>query len=170
MHWWPNFIIWAITTPVAIWEVIRKLEIFWFWILEINLFKLPNIMLHWPVGIWLVRMTLHKICRGIFFHDHMMHYPLGMLKPRSPLKSTFVTISISIKLTSNKSKKNSRKFHSLKSLKFSTWTTVTAELNLLLLLFIQQIEILENHLTSWSTPKLFKLKLSLELDFHIENE
>ena len=108
-----------------------------------------NITLHLLVGIWLVRMTLHKTCKGTFFHDHMMRCPVDKSMLLWPLKSTFLIEIINFKLTSNETKKNSRKFHFHKSLKFSTWTRATAELSLLLLLFIQQIEILENHMMSW---------------------
>ena len=49
-----------------------------------------NITLHLLVGIWLVRMTLHKTCKGTFFHDHMMRCPVDMLMLLWPLKSTFL--------------------------------------------------------------------------------
>lgn len=86
-----------------------------------------NIHEHLLVGIWLVRMTLHKTCKGIFFHDHMMRCPVDMSMLLWPLKSTFLIEIIKFKLTSNETKKNSRKFHFQKSLKFSTWTRATAE-------------------------------------------
>ena len=120
------------------------------------------------VGIWLVRMTLHKTCKGIFFHDHMMRCPLDMSMLLWPLNQTFLIESEKNELTSNESKKNSRKFHSHKSLKFLSWTRAPAESNLLLLLFIQQIEVDCAGKTSYvlATRKLIKLKLSL--DFHLE--
>ena len=163
MHWWPNLVIWAITTPVAIWEVIRKLEIFRFGILEYIVLRIKYIVSYTGGHLACPQDSPQNLQRNFlpWSHDAL---PLGYV-------DAAVAAEIILTDYENLNKTYQRQVQQEQwKASFSKISQVfnldnAAELNLLLLLFIQQIEILEISWRAGGRQKLFKLKLRLGLDF-----